>query len=422
MSLIALLSLGATAAHARTARHRAEVRATTATTLPTWSSAYDWAGGNGYNGWHEAIIAPDLQAYGLGSALDGQPGVWAWLTGGREYRPAMAEWRFDAPGTTRIASARFSVAYAPKLLAHHCVVVGIGTASALRDQRRDCSPADDPANVTFAAADPDDAPTSTRAVLRVEMPACRNASDPACSKWIPSLDPLVNGPYARLKAIDLTLVDDDLPRASASGPLRDLADQYVDGRSRYDATVSASDAGAGIRRVELQRVGTGAVASFDAPCDPAHNTAALDSAICPAQHAGTTTVDTTSLPEGRVSYRTTAEDLARNTGASDSWSFLVDHTAPPAPEGVGGDLADDSSSATIWWSSNADPDLADGSPGSGTIGEVYRYRVGDGAWSGGRPPTSRASRCPARTTATTSSSKSAPRTSWAISPTSPPPR
>jgi hypothetical protein len=48
---------------------------------------------------------------------------------------------------------------------------------------------------------------------------------------------------------------------------------------------------------------------------------------------------------------------------------------------VGGDLADDSSSATIWWSSNADPDLADGSPGSGTIGEVYRYRVGDGAWS-----------------------------------------
>src|SRR4051812_40413912 len=49
--------------------------------LPTWGSSYDWAGGDGYAGWHRQLLTADDQAYRLEAGLGSQTGLWLWPQG-----------------------------------------------------------------------------------------------------------------------------------------------------------------------------------------------------------------------------------------------------------------------------------------------------------------------------------------------------
>jgi hypothetical protein len=353
-------------------------------TLPLWHSTYDWRLGDGSEGWKATGDNADPFAYGLGSPAAGAAGPWIWLTGDREYRPGGAEWHLTAPGTTRIAAVSLQLAYRDKLFAHHCLEAGLRVADQVRDQRRSCAPPSAPATpdrYDVTLADSASEPTAKEAFFRIEMPPCHNPAPTPCSKWVPRLDPVKNGGMVRASRIAIDLVDDDRPEARASGPLRELADRHVDGKSAYDVNVTGTDPGAGVRRVGLERAGVGNVTGAESPCDPAHHTPALDAAVCPPSHGATWSFDTTPLPEGAVDMRATAEDLAGNAAAGDSWRFFIDRTAPPEPSEFDVDLDADAEIATVSWLAADDPVLADGSPGSGLAEWEYRFRRSNSDWS-----------------------------------------
>jgi hypothetical protein len=359
-----------------------------AVTLPVWSTAYAWGSGHGYFGWDGARVASSADKYGLARGLGGHPGLWVWPTGGREYLPGAAEWRYDAPGTTRVASADLTLSYADKLFAHHCLELGLRDGNSSRDTSRWCSPPQPPATqdrLTTSLDDPSGAPRSRELYVREEMPPCKKPSPKACSKWIPALDPLRTGPFAHVIEVHMVLVDDDSPSVAASGPLVDLDGQYINGMNTYPVTVDASDPGAGVERAAVEHMGRGELASSGTGCNATHRVAELGARICPASSRTSMDVDTRALPQGSQALRASAWDPARNQGASSTWTLLVDRTAPPGPAHFAAtwdaEAEDGASPAAVSWITDEDPDLPDGTPGSGLAGDQFRYRLRDGMWS-----------------------------------------
>ena len=333
---------------------------------------------------------PDPAGYGLVSALGGNPGLWSWLTGDREYRPGYGEWLLEAPGTTRIASADLELAYADKLFAHHCLELGLRDGARHgRDVVRHCSPPPPPAaqeHWNVPLADPSPEPASKQAYVRVEMPICNNPAPTPCSKWIPALDPLKNGHIARVKHVDMVLVDDDLPTPVSSGQFRTFEERYINGRESYDVALSANDPGAGVARLAFEHLGTGDALAHDVRCDPAHHTPELGSRICPPQASRNDRYDTRVLPEGAQRFRALASDLANNRGLEAPWRLFVDRTPPPAPHDFEVDLDDEADVAEVTWIADDDPDLADGNPGSGVASwehRLYHPRLGWSDWHRG---------------------------------------
>jgi hypothetical protein len=283
--------------------------AAAATTLPTWRNVYDWAGGDGYAGWHSA--ASSAQDYGTVAALGGTYGLWLWATGGKKaYTPGdYAEWTYTAPGTTRLADASLSFAYRNKLLAHHCIDVGFRDgAGAVVAHREYCQPPEPPDSqdrVTLALADAAANPTAKVLYVRI-LVDCGGAR--TCAKTIPSKDPLTTGGFVRVLGVDMTLVDDDQPTVELS---HDDVDAHDD---LYTAAVHATDAGSGIKSVRIERVGGSVFAASDAPCDPTHHTDALDARICPADFSLTGSLDIGGLEDGTYEFLATAVDVAGNVG------------------------------------------------------------------------------------------------------------
>src|SRR5439155_3947696 len=353
--------------------------------LPTWRNLYNWPNGHGYAGWHTASSSQS-GAYGMQSALGGNYGLWLWPVGGSSYSYSQgqyAEWTYTAPGTTRITNATLQFTYKNKLLAHHCIDVGFrDTNGVVVTHNEHCTPVQPPdsqRDVTISLVDPAANPTSTTLYFRIRVD-CGGAT--TCSKNIPQLSPLSTGGYARATKVDMTLVDDDNPEAWASGSFYDLAGDYTNGSSRFDLTFGANDAGSGVQRVWVERIGAGVIASSNAPCDPTHHTDALDNRICPDQYSAGITIDTSTMPEGRNQYFVAASDLAGNTDAQDPWSVSIDRTAPDAALAAATEWYDaQNGDRAVNWDIGTDPPLADGNSGSGVAQSRYRYSLNGGAFS-----------------------------------------
>jgi len=110
------------------------------TTLPKWENDYNWSRGDGYAGWHSSSSSAQ-GTYGIQNNFLGHYGLWLWPAGGKYARNDYAEWTYTAPGTTRISAAKLWFLYRNKLLAHHCLEVGLRTASGtVLDQNTHCKP------------------------------------------------------------------------------------------------------------------------------------------------------------------------------------------------------------------------------------------------------------------------------------------
>jgi hypothetical protein len=364
----------ASATHIRQLGHH---RFAVTTTLPTWSNDYPWSSdaSQGYVGWHHDTT--ETGAWGFATNLGGNPGLWLYPIGGERYS-GEAEFTYTAPGTTRLVSASLDIAYLNKMLAHHCLNIGLRSGAQIIDSNVRCNPSDvrevaDPYHVELS----DPSASAAEFFFQLAIPPCQVET---CDKYIPSLDPLKNGGYARLKSVRLVLVDDDTPQVSLAGELTEQT--YINGTQSYGLTTSSTDQGAGIMR-SWAELGNGTqVASADAPCDRTHNTVDLDNGICPSAFTFDATVDTSPFPEGRNDIVGKAIDPAGNVGASDSFSVLVDRTGPSAPSSIEVWNYDvDSQTATIGWDAGSDPDLPTGEPGSGVSRAEYRYQVNGGGWT-----------------------------------------
>ena len=359
-------------------------------TLPTWTSDYEWPDGHGYAGWGEGVTgAAERDAFGLTPGLGAFPGLWMWPIGDREYRPGGAHWSLRAPGTTRIARATFDLAYRTKVFAQHCLVTGLRTGEETRDGTTECKPPAPPAREDdhpVSLFDPAGAPTAKEAFVELDLPECRTGRPQPCSKHIPSLDPTTNGPMARVRRVRLVLVDDDLPVVTPSRAFFELDGRYIDGRQSYPLRVDVSDAGAGVRGIDISHRGWPApgdqhpaLAAYASACDPAHRTPELGARVCPEADAIDLVVDTRPMPEGTRRFRAFSSDPAGNTGER-RWTVVIDRTPPSPPKDLSFTKPEEGSAQPAWAAAH-DPVLPDETPGSGVAGYRFRHRVEDGAWS-----------------------------------------
>jgi hypothetical protein len=356
-----------------------------ATSLPTWRNLYDWPNGHGYVGWHSAS-ADAAGAYSFQTNLGGNYGLWLWPTGNQEYSNGnYGEWTYTAPGTTRLSHVDLDFSYRNKLLAHHCIEIGLRTATSVIASNVHCKPVappDSQRGVHVTLVDPSANPTSTVLYVRIRVD-CNNTDPKPCSKNIPQLDPLTVGGYVRVTKVDMILVDDDNPVPAASGPFHDLDGLYINGRQAYDLTVWAWDAGAGITRLWSEIVGGATLTSHDSPCDPTHHTEALDARICPQEDRFTSSIDTNQFPEGESAFDARAVDPAGNVGVTPPWRIRIDRTPPTAASDIR--VADYDASTritTLAWTPGVDPDLPGGIPGSGLNRFFFRIsRDGGVSWS-----------------------------------------
>lgn len=171
---------------------------------------------------------------------------------------------------------------------------------------------------------------------------------------------------------------DVVPTVTASGELRDLADDYVGPNRTYPLTVEADQPdGAGLRRLLAEREDGTELLGENVPC----TTTPFD-LVCPTEHATNLDADFASVPEGALTIRAAADDDEEHHATSDSWTVYVDKTPPSSPDPaslVGGEFANGETEIT--WEPGTDPLLADGSDPSGEATTRIRTRVPGGTWS-----------------------------------------
>ncbi len=178
--------------------------------------------------------------------------------------------------------------------------------------------------------------------------------------------------------------DTTAPIAGTPGALSGASGEYVSGNGQHTIALSATDTQSGVKRIALTEPGHGDWASTSSPCPPSTKLPQL----CPASLAETLTVDTGPLTESAHTVRQDTTDLAGNTGSSPTWTVRVDRSAPTAPSGFDQSMffpGDPNARVTITWNDATDPNLADGSPGSGVASYQVQYSINGGALSAWQP-------------------------------------
>jgi hypothetical protein len=127
-------------------------------------------------------------------------------------------------------------------------------------------------------------------------------------------EPLGRLPSSAAGAADLPILDDEAPVVSGAGELYDLNGEHVSGMSTYSVSIAARDPGLGVKRVALERVGSGELAASDAPCLSIEEATRLNIRVCPVEHSLATTLDGSALPEGETLFMARAFDFNGNEG------------------------------------------------------------------------------------------------------------
>lgn len=96
-----------------------------------------------------------------------------------------------------------------------------------------------------------------------------------------------------------------------------------------------------------------------------------------------TTAEGTYQLRARLEDSVSAANGGPNVAFTDSASIQIDRTAPvfPTSTSVGSNYVADTDTVIVDWDTASDPNLADGSEGSGVGAYEYRLRVNGGAWS-----------------------------------------
>jgi hypothetical protein len=172
------------------------------------------------------------------------------------------------------------------------------------------------------------------------------------------------------------------PTVTATGELRELADQFVGPNRLYPLAVSAKEPdGAGLKRLAVERASGEEIAGQSVPC-----AATTFDLVCPTAYAASFDVSFANVPEGRQVVKATATDEEANRSETADWTLSVDKSAPLTPSDLRlsfFSVDDPAGTASFAWNAE-DPDLSDGTEGSGVERTEVRSQVGNGpltAWT-----------------------------------------
>lgn len=167
--------------------------------------------------------------------------------------------------------------------------------------------------------------------------------------------------------------DEDPPSVEPSGTLVNRTGDYV-GNGFLDATVTASDDDSGVASIKLidgdgQPIGL----PVNAPGCPS---------ACPETFEAGFLVNTANLGDGARDIIAVVTDAAGNTNNAVVSSIYVDTVAPGPVTGIREDDYDsDADESIVRWLTPNDPDLPDGSLGSGSASSKVRYKIDSGTFT-----------------------------------------
>jgi YD repeat-containing protein len=176
--------------------------------------------------------------------------------------------------------------------------------------------------------------------------------------------------YCANNYAQVTYDTDNPTTATPSGEWYDLHDQYTQGTGTHSITMVGADAGAGVKKLSLQRGSGSEIAATTLPCDPRN---AQNPTACPHTATATATFDPSAIPEGAQTFRVATTDYAGRTIQGAPWTVYIDRTAPGAVSGISALFDPDTNEADVHWDEPDDPVLPDGTVGAG--GVTYRWRV-----------------------------------------------
>ena len=296
---------------------------------PEWTTSYDWdAGMTGNEGW---FVDPnsDSSYYNVGIFGAPDPGIRITPKTGQVFpENVLGSMLWQAPGTARISSVTFANVFRQNDTARQAGRLQLSTGAAVINDDHAATGPGVAGDVTL-----DDPSAQSRwAAVKLFTPPC-TVGESNCPRFIP------NGNLSVIKvgSVSITLVDNEPPTTSATGPLRALADQWTRGDQSATVDLVASDSGLGVKTWEFtvtDSAGTHAVSSGAPTCDDAHQTPGQGSNICPASDSRTgVTVDLNQLAqEGAQRFKLSAVDLLDQSsddgGASSEWTTYIDRSNP----------------------------------------------------------------------------------------------
>lgn len=224
-----------------------------------------------------------------------------------------------------------------------------------------------------------------------EVPRSQQISDEVFDKPIgtvvsfevSSVDAVGNTSAA--SAVSIT-VRGKLPTNAIGGELGALDGEYTQGRSPVLASITATDDEAGVDSVLLASPTAPFNATRSAPCGLGQQRYSVGKRDCPKLFVPEILVPFQDFPEGRHTF--TSATNGRTTNANNSSvSMSIDRTAPAPPpfESLEAIFDDEDGVAQISWQPGADPNLPDGTAGSGTTSFEYRFRQDGGSWTNWTP-------------------------------------
>lgn len=173
-------------------------------------------------------------------------------------------------------------------------------------------------------------------------------------------------------AVDLMQTGDDAA-ISTSGPIPSLDGGFTRGDTTLTVDVSAAQVPAGIQLTELEVDDVEVDSVGAAPCD---------AATCPTRARETLAYDPTTDAEGVYEYRVNTVDGDDERTNAPLWRIGIDRTGPTVSAvNFGAAFEPDTNEANLEWDPGYDPQLADGSPGSGVATFRVRYQRDGGGWS-----------------------------------------
>jgi hypothetical protein len=170
--------------------------------------------------------------------------------------------------------------------------------------------------------------------------------------------------------------DTTAPAATPTFGWLDARNGAVSGQGLHPVALAASDGQSGVKKLSWVE-GSTVLASASAACEPQ----ATLPQLCPSSYAATVSVDTAPMAEGVHTLHQVSIDLAGNASDGATSTVRIDRSAPSAPTDFDASFDPDSSVTDVSWAPAPDPNLADGSPGSGTGSYRYRISRSGGAWS-----------------------------------------
>lgn len=289
-----------------------------ADTSGTVHQSFEWEHGEGTSGW-----TPSTSSTDAGFHLEANPprlyGLTIWRRAAAVSDGDWAEWTYDSPGTTSIASARLTFSHAVGGLEHACISAGLRTSSGEVISQSRCRPGIGSKEITWSFLAPS-GDNATQAFFRLQI-VCSKSEPRSCAKH-DQIGPTV---FARLADAELVLDDTDAPEVSGSGALWEA--RATTGNEPLAASLTATDDGTGIRKVWLTRGGT-TIASSSGDCDPRHQDLGLAGRPCSSTMGLQTTVSLSELPEGPVQFSGHSEDAAGNVGSTEPINVVIDRTPP----------------------------------------------------------------------------------------------